>query len=88
MIEPPYTSDFVQLFLPIIENSDITDSLRNEDGKDPVSDFIGKIISANTLLKSDVTGGPLSWIPGMWFTLCQFRLSISCATACSLRLFA
>ncbi|XP_030831156.1 negative elongation factor D-like isoform X2 [Strongylocentrotus purpuratus] len=40
MIAPPYTSDFVQLFLPVIENSDITDSLRNEDGKDPVSDFI------------------------------------------------
>nr|XP_054748245.1 negative elongation factor D-like [Lytechinus pictus] len=40
MIAPPYTSDFVQLFLPVIENSDITDSLRSEDGKDPVSDFI------------------------------------------------
>ena len=25
--------------------------------------------------------GPLSWIPGMWFTLCQFRLSISFVTA-------
>ena len=25
--------------------------------------------------------GPLSWIPGMWFTLCQFRLSISFAMA-------
>ena len=25
--------------------------------------------------------GPLSWIPGMWFTLCQFRLSILIATA-------
>ena len=25
--------------------------------------------------------GPLSWIPGMWFTLCQFRLSISLAMA-------
>ena len=21
-----------------------------------------------------VRGGPLSWIPGMWFTLCKFRL--------------
>ena len=27
------------------------------------------------------SGGPLSWIPGMWFTLCQFRLSISLAMA-------
>ena len=32
----------------------------------------------NTLLKSNVTtwvrGGPLSWIPGMWFTQYKFRL--------------
>ncbi|XP_077982594.1 negative elongation factor D-like [Glandiceps talaboti] len=40
MIAPPYTSEFVQLFLPIIENEDITGTLRSEDGKDPVSDFI------------------------------------------------
>ena len=25
------------------------------------------------LLKSNVTGRPLSWIPGMWFTLCKFH---------------
>ena len=30
-----------------------------------------------TLLKSNVTGRPLSWIPGMRFTLCKFRSSIS-----------
>ena len=35
-----------------------------------------------------VRGGPLSWIPGMRFTLCKFRMSISLAMACSLRLFA
>ncbi|XP_002739542.1 negative elongation factor D [Saccoglossus kowalevskii] len=40
MIAPPYTSEFVQLFLPIIENEDITGTLRSEDGKDPVSEFI------------------------------------------------
>ncbi|XP_070575562.1 negative elongation factor D-like [Ptychodera flava] len=40
MIASPYTSEFVQLFLPIIENEDITGTLRSEDGKDPVSDFI------------------------------------------------
>ena len=28
----------------------------------------------NPLLKSNVTGRPLSWIPGMRFTLCKFRL--------------
>ena len=30
----------------------------------------------NTLFKSNVTGRPLSWIPGMRFTLCKFRSSI------------
>nr|XP_002129224.1 negative elongation factor C/D [Ciona intestinalis] len=40
IICPPYTSDFVHMFLPIIENESITGSLRNEDGNDPVSDFI------------------------------------------------
>ena len=35
-----------------------------------------------------VRGGPLSWIPGMRFTLCKFCMSISLAMACSLRLFA
>ncbi|XP_071785026.1 negative elongation factor D-like [Asterias amurensis] len=40
MIAPPYTSEFVHLFSPIIENQDITGTLRNEEGKDPVSNFI------------------------------------------------
>nr|CAB3266936.1 negative elongation factor C/D [Phallusia mammillata] len=40
IICPPYTSDFVHMFLPIIENDSITSSLRNDDGNDPVSDFI------------------------------------------------
>ncbi len=41
VIAPPYTVDFVQLFLPLIENEDITGSLRSEDENDPVSEFIG-----------------------------------------------
>ncbi|XP_039265499.1 negative elongation factor D-like [Styela clava] len=40
IICPPYTSDFVHMFLPIIENDNITGTLRNEEGNDPVSDFI------------------------------------------------
>jgi len=31
MISPPYTNEFVNLFLPFIENKDITGSLRNEE---------------------------------------------------------
>ena len=33
----------MQLFLPLIENEDITGSLRSEDENDPVSEFIGMI---------------------------------------------
>ncbi|CAK8695731.1 negative elongation factor D-like [Clavelina lepadiformis] len=40
IICPPYTSDFVHMFLPIIESESITGTLRNDDGNDPVSDFI------------------------------------------------
>ncbi|XP_005104209.1 negative elongation factor D [Aplysia californica] len=40
MIAPPYTVEFVQLLLPLIENKAITDTLRTSDGKDPVSEFI------------------------------------------------
>lgn len=40
MIAPPYTAEFVQLLLPLIENKAITDTLRTSDGKDPVSEFI------------------------------------------------
>ena len=41
VIAPPYTVEFVQLFLPLIDNEDITGSLRSED--DPVSEFIGRL---------------------------------------------
>ncbi|XP_045193962.1 negative elongation factor D-like [Mercenaria mercenaria] len=40
VIAPPYTQDFVNLFLPLIENEGITGTLRSEDGNDPVSEFI------------------------------------------------
>ena len=43
VIAPPYTMEFVQLFLPLIDNEDITGSLRSEDENDPVSEFIGRL---------------------------------------------
>ena len=43
MISPPYTTEFVQQILPLIENDDITGSLRNDDGNDYVSEFISKL---------------------------------------------
>ena len=47
MIAPPYTVEFVQLFLPLIDNEDITGSLRSEDENDPVSEFIGRLNVCN-----------------------------------------
>jgi len=40
IISPPYSSEFVHSFLPIIENESITSSIRTGGGNDPVSDFI------------------------------------------------
>lgn len=44
MIAPPYSPEFVQLFLPIVQNKDITGKLRKNEGKDDVSAFIGKFV--------------------------------------------
>ena len=41
-IAPPYTPEFVQLFLPIVENEEITGTMRGDGENDPVSEFIGK----------------------------------------------
>ncbi|XP_056605968.1 negative elongation factor C/D [Triplophysa dalaica] len=40
VITPPYTSDFVQLFLPILENDSIAGTIRTEGDHDPVAEFI------------------------------------------------
>ncbi|XP_005993626.1 negative elongation factor C/D isoform X1 [Latimeria chalumnae] len=40
VIAPPYTSDFVQLFLPILENDSIVGTIRTEGDHDPVAEFI------------------------------------------------
>ncbi|KAK3575194.1 hypothetical protein QTP86_020897 [Hemibagrus guttatus] len=40
VIAPPYTSDFVQLFLPILENDSIAGTIRAEGEHDPVTEFI------------------------------------------------
>ena len=42
MMAPPYSADFVQLFLPMVEDEDITGSMRGGGGGDDlVSQFIG-----------------------------------------------
>lgn len=44
-IAPPYTLEFVQLVLPMVENEEITGTMRAEGENDPVSEFIGKSCS-------------------------------------------
>ncbi|KAK6627541.1 beta ketoadipyl CoA thiolase, th1 [Polyplax serrata] len=39
-VAPPYTLEFVQLFLPMVENEEITGSMRGDGENDPVSEFI------------------------------------------------
>ncbi|XP_019612714.1 negative elongation factor C/D isoform X3 [Rhinolophus sinicus] len=40
VIAPPYTSDFVQLFLPILENDSIAGTIKTEGEHDPVTEFV------------------------------------------------
>uniref|UniRef100_A0A8C4NHA9 Negative elongation factor complex member C/D n=1 Tax=Eptatretus burgeri TaxID=7764 RepID=A0A8C4NHA9_EPTBU len=40
MVAPPYTPDFVSLFLPILENDSIAGTIKPEGECDPVADFI------------------------------------------------
>lgn len=42
IIAPPYSDEFVNLFLPVVQNEEITGSLRNPEKSDDVSTFIGK----------------------------------------------
>ncbi|XP_014215121.1 negative elongation factor D [Copidosoma floridanum] len=39
-IVPPYSKDFVQLFLPLVEHEEITGSMRGDNDNDLVSEFI------------------------------------------------
>lgn len=41
-ITHPYSAEFVQLFLPMVENEEITGTMRGEGDNDPVSEFIGE----------------------------------------------
>lgn len=46
-ITHPYSAEFVALFLPMVENEEITGSMRGEGEGDPVSEFIGKSDAQN-----------------------------------------
>ncbi|XP_065572172.1 negative elongation factor D-like [Artemia franciscana] len=40
IVSPPYTPEFVKLFLPMVSNEEITGSLKGDLENEPVSDFI------------------------------------------------
>ena len=42
IISPPYTIEFIQLFLPLVENEEITGTMRVSCDHDLVAQFIGK----------------------------------------------
>lgn len=46
-IGPPYSSEFVHLFMPMVENDEITGTMRGDGENDPVSEFIGKFFNLN-----------------------------------------
>ncbi|KAF7248640.1 Negative elongation factor D [Varanus komodoensis] len=54
VIAPPYTSDFVQLFLPILENESIAGTIKTEGEHDPVTEFIEHIMQKARLDESQV----------------------------------
>ncbi|XP_018331168.1 negative elongation factor D [Agrilus planipennis] len=39
-VGPPYSSEFVNLFMPMVENDEITGTMRGDGENDPVSEFI------------------------------------------------
>lgn len=55
-ITHPYSPEFVQLFLPMVENEEITGSMRGEGQEgDPVSEFIGNRSFTGILIHSFFT---------------------------------
>ena len=39
-ISPPYSLEFVQLFLPLVENEEIIGGMRREGEEDHISEFV------------------------------------------------
>lgn len=43
MIAPPYSPDFISLMLPIVQNKEITETLRTSNGEDDVTQFLSEL---------------------------------------------
>ena len=42
IVQAPYSPDFAAVFLPLVQNSEITAPLKNAEGTDPVSNFLAE----------------------------------------------
>lgn len=71
VIAPPYTSDFVQLFLPILENDSIAGTIKTEGEHDPVAEFIGRGGARVPLPR-----GRMSLCDRLWLTAATFFLPV------------
>lgn len=49
-IGPPYSTEFVHLFMPMVENDEITGTMRGDGENDPVSEFIGMFFNLRSIL--------------------------------------
>ena len=49
VIAPPYTTELMQSLLPLIENDEITGSLKTDEENDNVSQFIGRFSQGQTV---------------------------------------
>lgn len=50
IIQPPYSPDFMTVFLPLVHNQEITGPLMNAEGTDPVSLFIGELTDRKSVV--------------------------------------
>ena len=65
MIRAPYSEEFMAALLPIVDNPQVTASLRAVDGSDPVSLFIGEwSLASCCCLVADAFAWPLSILRG------------------------
>ena len=47
IVQAPYSPDFAAVFLPLVQNSEITAPLKNAKGTDPVSNFLAECSKKN-----------------------------------------
>lgn len=72
VIAPPYTSDFVQLFLPILENDSIAGTIKTEGEHDPVTEFIGGFCpGASAAVSPGIASRPFSNVAPVFLVLVE-----------------